>query len=209
MPAKRDINGLRLGRKRKRGGTMSEVQRWMIGTGVAVVGLVIALLAWLFPRAPTSSQEAASASTVTPANTVKPKPVASKLPYTKLRAGDCLTGYMLGRDSDKSWANPFTAVSCSQAHTGEVFFADRAYWKSSSYPGESVIDDEAQAGCDNAFESYVGIPYHDSKYTWTDGVGTAQDWETGDHGLFCIAYYLTTDHPGGSTLHGSIKGSGR
>ncbi len=188
---------------------MSEVHRWLIGTAVGVLGLIIALLAWLDPQAPASSQQTASASSATPANTVKPKPIASRLPYTKLRAGDCLTGYMLSRDSDKSWPYPFTAVSCGQAHTGEVYFADRTYWKSSSYPGESVIDYETQTGCDGAFESYVGIPYHDSRYTWTDGVGSAEGWGTGDRGLFCIAYYPTTDHPGGSTLHGSIKGSRR
>jgi len=184
---------------------MSEVHRWAIGTVVAVVGLIIALLAWLDPQAPASSEKAASASSATPANAVKPKPNVGKLPYAQLRAGDCLTGNMLPETSEQAWPSVFTAVSCRQAHTGEVFFADQTYWKNGPYPGGIAVEEEAETECDRAFESYVGVPYHDSKYTWTDGSVNPELWRAGGRVLFRIAYHPTADYPDGTAMYGSIK----
>jgi hypothetical protein len=65
------------------------------------------------------------------------------------------------------------------------------------------------AGCDSAFQSYVGIAYSKSMYTWIDVVPDASTWPGGDRALHCVAYYRTTAQPAGVTLHDSIKGTAK
>ena len=58
-----------------------------------------------------------------------------------------------------------------------------------------------------AFQSYVGITYKKSVYTWTNVIPDASTWPTGDRALHCIAYFSTSKQPAGVTLTRSIKGS--
>ena len=37
----------------------------------------------------------------------------------------------------------------------------------------------------------------------------AATWTTGSRGLHCVAYYETSSHPAGETVHGSIKGTAK
>jgi len=67
----------------------------------------------------------------------------------------------------------------------------------------------ADAACNSAFRSYVGIAYDKSIYTWTNIIPDASTWSGSDRGLHCVAYYATAYDPAGTYLTGSIKDSRR
>ena len=52
----------------------------------------------------------------------------------------------------------YTAVPCSQSHTGEVFFSGDIWPQSLAYPGDNRVDNQAHARCDRAFTAHDGIP---------------------------------------------------
>src|SRR5260370_13720014 len=108
------------------------------------------------------------------------------------------------------WPRITAAVPCSQGHTAEVFLENNYYWPTGgAYPGYGTIKTDATAACNRAFQSYVGIAYSKSMYSWTYVVPDASTWPTGDRALHCIAYYATSTQPAGVTVQGSIKGSGK
>jgi len=108
------------------------------------------------------------------------------------------------------WPKLTRAVPCSQAHTAEVFYSNSYFFpKNGTYPGYNAIRDKAITGCDNAFQSYVGIAFRQSIYTWADIVPDAATWPDGDRALHCVAYYATSAQPAGVTLHSSIKGTAK
>jgi hypothetical protein len=198
------------GRPRKR-------PRWLIpvGAAAAIVVIVVALVLALSPgssKAPVVQQ----GPTTTPSQTHSASPSASatstvgNLQLAQLQAGDCLTGANLNLNLNTPWPKLALAVPCSQGHTAEVFYANTHFGpKSGSYPDDTVIKNKATAECNNAFQSYVGIAYSQSQYTWTDIVPDASTWPTGDRGLHCVAYYSTTTDKSGVTMSASIKGTAK
>jgi Septum formation len=137
-----------------------------------------------------------------------PTPAAGNLPLAQLRVGDCLTGSDMQLNTTDPWPKLTSTVPCGQPHTAEVFFADNNFWPSNSpYPGDSTINKDGNAACDRAFQSYVGIPYTKSMYTWTNIIPDASTWLTGDRGLHCVAYYATPKQPTGVFITSSIRGT--
>jgi hypothetical protein len=193
--------------------------RWLLpaGVGAAILIVVVALVLAFggnSPKppaarqtttpttAPTSSQ---SAGTSASAN---PTPRVRNLPLTQFRVGDCLTGSNMDLNTNTPWPKITEAVPCSASHTAEVFYANSGFWaKGGAYPGNSTISKDANAECDTAFSSYVGIAYSKSKYTWTNIVPDASTWPTGDRALHCVAYYATPQDPAGAPIVGSIEGT--
>jgi len=167
-----------------------------------VVGVIIAWFAWQDPKAPASPRPvSASAGTATPIPTV------GEIRYTQLQVGDCLTGSNLHLNAAGALPVLIRAVPCSQGHIGEVFFADQAYWnKHRSFPGESIVSEEATTKCDTAFKSYVGAGAN-SIYEWSNDQPSAEGWRGGFRTLYCIVYSPTFKQPGGSVIHGSLKGA--
>ena len=91
-----------------------------------------------------------------------------------------------------------------------MFLADNGFWPEHlAFPGSATIIKVADAACNSAFRSYVGIAYSKSIYTWTNIIPDASTWPDGDRGLHCVAYYATARHQAGAVLTGSIKGSRR
>jgi Septum formation len=194
------------GRQRKR-------PRWLIpvGAAAAVVAIVVALVLALSPGSP---KTAAAGPSTTPSRThngsASPRatPTVGNLQLRQLQVGDCLTGANLNLDLSTPWPKLSEAVPCSQDHTAEVFYANNHHWpKNGPYPGDATVKKDATAACDSAFQSYVGIAYSQSQYTWTDVVPDASTWPGGDRGLHCVAYYAPTGQPAGATVTGSIKGT--
>lgn len=184
------------GRQRKR-------PRWLIpaGAAAAVVAVVVALVLALSPGSPKTAATGQSPST-TPSRThnasASPQatPTVGNLQLSQLQVGDCLTGANLNLDLSTPWPKLSEAVPCSQGHTAEVFYANNYHWaKNGPYPGDATIKKDATAECDSAFQSYVGIAYSQSRYTWTDIVPDASTWPGGDRGLHCVAYYAPTGQP--------------
>jgi hypothetical protein len=208
---------------------------WLIpaAVGAAVAGAVIAALVISLsphstsnatgngssPAAPPSHSASASSQPAGTGTTgaggvgspgATPTPTVGNLLVSQLQDGDCLTGANMQLNTSSPWPKLTQAVPCDQGHTAEVFYANNSYWsKSSPYPGNAAITKDGNTACDNAFQSYVGVAYNKSIYTWDNIVPNSSTWTTGDRGLHCVAYYQTTGHPAGETLHASIRGSGK
>ncbi|HWM97902.1 MAG TPA: septum formation family protein, partial [Streptosporangiaceae bacterium] len=90
------------------------------------------------------------------------------------------------------------------------FYANNYFWsKNAAFPGDQTVQQTAAAECNKAFQSYVGIAYSKSRYTWTLTVPNQSSWPGGERALHCMAYYKTSAVPSGETLHGSIKGTAK
>ena len=198
------------GRQRKR-------PRWLVpaGAAAAIMVIVVALVLALSPGSHKTAATGQSPS-ATPSRThsASPSPRATptvgNLQLSQLQVGDCLTGANLNLNLTTPWPKLSLAVRCSQGHTAQVFYANNYYWpKDSAYPGAATIKKDATAECDSAFQSYVGIAYSQSQYTWTDIVPAAATWPSGDRGLHCVAYYAPSGQPSGATVFGSIKGTAK
>jgi Septum formation len=176
---------------------------------VAAAGAVIAaLVTTLSPGHSTASAAGAGPSQQPTGPVATPTPTVGSLQVTELQVGDCLTGANMELDTSNPWPKRTQAVPCGQAHTAEVFFADNNFWpKNSIFPGSSAITKDGNAACDKAFQSYVGIGYQKSVYTWTNIIPDASTWPAGDRGLHCIAYHATSTHPAGVPMTGSIRGT--
>lgn len=201
------------GRRRKRPG-------WLVPAG-AVAAIVVVVVALVLVLNPGSHKTAGSGqagsghgASPTPSRThsaspsARPTPTVGGLQLAQFLVGDCLTGANMQLNTSSPWPKVTQAVPCGQGHTAEVFYANNYFWpKGGSYPGDATIKKDATAECDSAFQSYVGIAYSKSLYTWTDIVPDVSTWPGGDRSLHCVAYYATSAARAGATLHNSIKGT--
>jgi hypothetical protein len=192
--------------------------RWLLpvgGTAVILV-VVVALVLGLSSGSGSHNNGATQSPSVTPTQTHRASPTPSATPtvgnltLAQLQVGDCLTGANLDLNLNTPWPKLSDAVPCTQAHTAEVFLANENYWaRGGAYPGDTAIKTKATAGCNSAFQSYVGIQYQKSIYTWTDIVPDASTWPTGDRALHCVVYYATSSQPAGVKLYASVKGAAK
>jgi hypothetical protein len=159
-----------------------------------------------------SSHHGASAGSSVSAgpSSAAPTPTVGNLQLSQLRVGDCLSGANMELNTSDPWPKLTLAVPCNQPHTAEVFLANDNFWpQNSPFPGASTISKDGTAACNSAFQSYVGITYKKSIYTWTNVIPDASTWPSGDRALHCVAYFSTPKQPAGATLTRSIKGSGK
>jgi hypothetical protein len=186
--------------------------KWLIPAGAAAAVLVVVVVLVLTLGSGSSNNAnsgsgAAGTSTQTHSAAPQTTPATGDLKITQLQAGDCLTGANLQLNKNTPWPRLSHAVPCGQDHTAEVFYANENFWAASApFPGADGIRQAAKAECDKAFQSYVGIAYSKSIFSWIDVVPDASTWPGGDRALHCVAYYATNAQPAGVVLHGSIKG---
>ena len=104
---------------------------------------------------------------------------------------DCVDGY--------------DVVDCSQPHDFEVYLVtDHPASPAEPYPGNRAVSgygDQTSAG--TAYESYMGVPLEESKYTYIWLSPDAQLWEAGDREIICGVSNVSDDK-----LTGSVKGTG-
>src|SRR4029077_3443124 len=111
-------------------------------------------------------------------------PPTGNLQVSQFQVGDCLTGANLQLNQSTPWPKLSLAVPCSQAHTAEVFYANNDFWsKNSAFPGDQTVQQTAAAECNKAFQSYVGIAYSKSRYSWTFTVPNQSSWPGGERAL--------------------------
>jgi serine/threonine protein kinase len=159
---------------------------------------------------PPASQSASQSQSASASPSGSATPTTGQLPLSQFQVGDCLTGSNLQLNKATPWPKLSTAVSCSESHTAEVFLSDDNHWpKNTPFPGAAGITANAKASCNRAFESYVGIAYSKSVYTWTDIVPDKSTWPGGDRALHCVAYYSTDANPSGEFMTASIKGTAK
>jgi hypothetical protein len=183
---------------------------WAVGAVAAVCAVIVAavVLSLGSGHQAASAGSSVSAGPSSAAPSVTPTPTAGNLQLSQLRVGDCLAGSNMELNTTDPWPKLTLAVPCNQPHTAEVFLANDHFWpQNSPFPGASTISKDGTAACNSAFQSYVGITYKKSIYTWTNIIPDASTWPTGDRALHCIAYYSTPKQPAGVTLSRSIKGS--
>jgi serine/threonine protein kinase len=199
------------GRSRKR-------PRWIapVGAAAAIVVIVVVLVLTLSPGSKKNGASAGSSTSPPATQSHSTTPTASGTPTTgalrlaQLQVGDCLTGANLQLNTNAPWPKFSKAVPCDQGHTAEVFYANENFWaQNAPLPQGNGITTAARAQCDKAFQSYVGIAYSKSVYSWIDIVPDAGSWPGGDRALHCVAYYSTDAHKAGETLTGTIKGTAK
>jgi hypothetical protein len=198
------------------GGTTPQPPRkrpkWLIPAGAAAAVLVIAVVLVLTLGSSSSNKNAGSSTSAPPTQSASAvaTPTTGNLQVSQFQVGDCLTGANLQLNQNTPWPKLSLAVPCSQAHTAEVFYANDYYWsKNTAFPGGQAVAQAASAECNKAFQSYVGIAYSQSRYTWTVTVPNQSSWPAGDRAMHCMAYYKTSAVPSGETMHGSIKGTAK
>ena len=187
----------------------------IIGAGLAALAAVIAAIALAGstspsrssaspnpPASPSRASASPSRASASPSPPASSAPSAGQLTRDQLQPGDCLQ--VPGINTISQWPGVFTAVPCARPHTGEVFFAGNTWAPSLAYPGDQPVNDQAEARCDRAFTSYVGIPVDQSAYTYAWDMPDGGSWAIGDRSVQCIAY-----HSGGASMNVSIKGSKR
>ncbi len=88
--------------------------------------------------------------------------------------------------ADEQRISSFESVECNAPHDAEIFelfdLTDAA-----EFPGTDAVSTEAQAGCIDAFEPFVGIDYDSSRFLLTFVPPSEQSWnEADDREVICI-----------------------
>lgn len=113
----------------------------------------------------------------------------------EIKVGDCIN------DADVSGTvETVPIVACTEPHDSEAYAS--IIMDDGDFPGAEAVDSQAQSGCLDAFEGYVGNSYDNSKLEISYYYPTEASWGTGDREILCTLY----DPAGQST--GSAKGSG-
>lgn len=106
---------------------------------------------------------------------------AGNVSVDDLRQGDCFNA---GEETEISDVD---GVPCAEAHEFEVF-ALATYEGDGTYPPDSELDTIFTQVCEPEFESYVGVPYVESKI-WGNMISPSEDsWSSGDRSFICVLY---------------------
>ena len=99
-----------------------------------------------------------------------------------VQVGDCVNL----PDASDDGVGSFESVSCNEAHDGEIYeLFDLS--GGDEFPGNEAIEPEAQQGCLDAFEPFVGIAYEDSQFFFTFLPPSEQSWEEiDDREVICL-----------------------
>ena len=179
---------------------------WAVGAVAAVCAVIVAAVVLSLGSGHHAAATSAGARPSPAA--AGPTPTVGALQLSQLRVGDCLTGANMKLNTSNPWPRLTLAVPCNQPHTAEVFLADNNFWpQNGPFPGNSTISKDANAACNSAFRTYVGVAYSKSIYTWTNIIPDASTWPSGDRALHCVAYYSTAQQRAGATLTRSLKGT--
>ncbi|MCS5496675.1 septum formation family protein [Cnuibacter physcomitrellae] len=114
-----------------------------------------------------------------------------------LEIGDCLNDATAAHE-----VSELPLVDCAEEHDSEVYY-EFDLPDDNTFPA-ATIDDDAAAGCEEQFESFVGIPYEESTLTYGTYQPTAQSWTgTHDRAVSCVIA-----DPAGK-VKGTLKGAAR
>lgn len=106
---------------------------------------------------------------------------ATTISVFKLQKGDCFDEASMGTGE----VNTVKVIPCDEPHDSEIF-AEKTL-TGSSYPGDSVIQDDADEFCYSEFEPFVGISYESSIHYFYSLTPTQGSWEgENDRLIQCI-----------------------
>lgn len=99
-----------------------------------------------------------------------------------VQEGDCISLPTAGAE-----VAAFEGSSCDEPHDGEIYelFDITGF---DEFPGDTVLREQADEGCLNAFEPYVGIDYQLSEFFYTFFTPSEDTWnQVDDREVICIA----------------------
>jgi hypothetical protein len=113
-----------------------------------------------------------------------------------LEVGDCFDD-----PTSTGEVSEVPTIDCAEPHDNEVYAAYD--YDGDSFPGDDAMVAAADEGCQDRFESFVGIGYFESALYYTHLVPTQESWDSGDREIICVLY-----EPG-EKLTGSMEGAAR
>lgn len=156
----------------------------VIGVGLLVVGLVLGISRLLGPAGPGPSPTAEPTSegesptepetyTVTNTNTE----------LVSAEVGACTTTDVM----ESTTVSTLPLMDCSYEHDAQVI--GLIDLEGEDFPGTATVRADARAGCEAAFEDFVGIAEADSELELWHISPTEATWDnSGDREVICIAY---------------------
>ena len=178
--------------------------RLAAGAGYALSALAVVVAAAVTAAA-IYGQSLRTAPVAPRASAAARQPPAQQLTLEQLRTGDCIQG---PPDINTASTLPdlVSVVPCNRKHLAEVFYSANHWATAMAFPGNAVINKQADAKCRRAFRAYDGSSYAYSAYTYYYVSPQGRpDWESGDRLLTCIAFFDSSGP--GNLLYTSIKGS--
>lgn len=110
----------------------------------------------------------------------------------RIQVGDCLI-----TPDGATEIESVQGVPCSEPHSDEVYHAFNI--AGSVFPGDEAVGLQADQGCYEAFESFVGATYEESIYDFGAIYPTAGSWnELGDREVLCTMYLYAGGNKTGS-----------
>lgn len=119
-------------------------------------------------------------------------------PVSALRVGDCV-GDISGLGAT---VEALDVVPCGDPHHYELYASQIMDYD--SYPGAETASREAEVFCIEEFETFIGIAYDDSVFSFSAQSPTAKSWlESNDRTILC--FVGSSDITSMGTLRGSRK----
>ncbi len=94
-----------------------------------------------------------------------------------------------------------SAVPCDTPHDFQVF-GQFDVSDATEYPGETALVDQADTGCVDRFEAFVGLDFASSRYGLSYLYPTPDTWAAGDREILC-----SLGDPAGEKLTADAQGS--
>lgn len=120
-----------------------------------------------------------------------------------MSAFDIAVGDCFNTDTSADVVSDVGAVPCTDPHDSEAFYLiNYPAGNDEDFPVQADLDSFSDDQCVTQFESYVGVPYADSKYYVSYLQPTAESWEQDDREVVCLV--VGED---GEKLTDSVKGT--
>ena len=99
-----------------------------------------------------------------------------------IEVGDCLN-----LPSESNQVQSVEGVPCSQAHSAQAYAVFDLIGFGDAFPGSVAFDEQAEAGCYDRFESFIGVPYEESELYIQTLEPTESSWtELSDREIVCL-----------------------
>ena len=97
-----------------------------------------------------------------------------------VQEGDCVNW-----PDSADGVSSFESVACDVAHDAEIYeLFDIA--ETDEFPGTTIVESEAEQGCLDAFEPFIGIDYQQSQWFFTFLAPSEGTWDAGDREVICL-----------------------
>lgn len=108
-------------------------------------------------------------------------------------------------DAPEEGSGRWTAASCTDVHDAEVYVVEELEERGEDgdWPGEDVVEGQADDTCHAAFEDYVGRSYFTSDHDYAWFTPREQDWSDGERRVVCVVVPFEDD-----VLHAPARDSG-